>query len=125
MKNNFRLVQINGFKGLLITLFMLSCLIAGFIAFPSFLTMNLWNYLAIKTSFPLINFYEGLLLWAIIIFSIFLFSKKKFIVSFSTQHELTESEVKNVVSRIQELNGGNYHNNLSTEKKEEEIKSEK
>lgn len=123
MKNNFRLVQINGFKGLLVTLFMLSCLIAGFIAFPSFLTMNLWNYLAVKTSsFPLINFYEGILLWAIIIFSTFIFSKKKFIVSFSAQQELTENEVKQVVSKIRELNGENCTTNLTQELTDEEVK---
>lgn len=101
MKQNFRMVQINGFRGLLITLFIISCLIAGFIAFPAFLTMCAWNYLATTTSsFPSINFGGGLLLWAIIILSILTFNKKKFIVSFKAQNELTEDEVSEVLSRI-------------------------
>lgn len=101
MKKNLRVVQINGFRGLFLSFFIISCLIAGFIAFPSFLTMNLWNYLAGKTgSFPSINFYESILLWAIIAFSIFIFNKRKFIVSFNAKQELTEDEVKEVVSRI-------------------------
>lgn len=101
MKKNLRVVQINGFRGIFIALFVISCLIAGFIAFPAFLTMNAWNYLASKTgSFPFINFTEGVLLWAIITFSIFIFNKKKFIVSFNSQQELTDDEVREVISRI-------------------------
>lgn len=122
MKRNLRIVQIKGFRGLLLTLFIISCLIAGFIAFPGFLTMNLWNYLAAETgSFPLINFYQGVLLWAIIVFSIFIFKKRKFIVSFSSKHELTEDEVKDVVSRIKSVNLGlnkKVEEDLSEERKE-------
>lgn len=100
MKRNLRVIQINGFRGLLLTLFIISCLIAGFIVFPAFLTMNVWNYLAIKTSsFHSINFYGGALLWAIITLSVFTFSKKKFIVSFNAQHEFDENELKDAISK--------------------------
>lgn len=101
MKKNMRVVQINGFRGLFLALFIVSCLIAGFIAFPSFVTMSGWNYLSAKTgSFPVINFAQGVLLWAIIAFSVYIFSKKKFIVSFNSQQELTDDEVKDVISKI-------------------------
>lgn len=101
MKKNLKVIQINGFRGLFLTLFIISCLIAGFIAFPSFLAMGIWNYLAVKTySFPSITFWQGVLLWAIITLSIFAFNKKKFIVSFNSQQELNEDEVKAVISKI-------------------------
>lgn len=101
MKKNLRVVQISGFKGLFFAFFIISCLIAGFIAFPAFVTMNGWNYLALKTgSFPSINFGQGILLWAIIAFSCFIANKKRFIISFSSKQELTDAEVKDVVSRI-------------------------
>lgn len=107
MKRNLRIVQINGFRGLFITLFIISCLIAGFIAFPAFLAMNMWNHLAVKTgSFPVISFYGGVLLWAIVAFSIFVFSKRKFIVSFGSKQELTEDEVRDVVSKIKGIREG-------------------
>ena len=81
--------------------FVISCLIAGFIAFPSFLTMNIWNYLAESTSsLPLINFYEGLMLWSIIAFGFYVFNKRKFIVSFNAKQELSDSELKEVVEKI-------------------------
>lgn len=101
MKKNLKVVQINGFRGLILLFFIISCLIAGFIAFPAFLSMNLWNYLAEKTgSFPIINFFAGVLLWAIIAFSLFLFSKRKFIVSFKSKHELSSEELDEVFSKI-------------------------
>lgn len=119
MKRNLRVVQINGFRGLFLTLFIISCLIAGFIAFPAFLAMNIWNHLAVKiSSFPPINFYEGVLLWAIIAFSIFIFSKRKFLVSFSAKQELTDDEVRDVVSRIKGIREG------KGKREEEKAKSE-
>lgn len=101
MKKNLKVVQINGFRGIFLTLFIVSCLIAGFIAFPAFLAMTTWNYLAFKTgSFPQINFIQGLLLWGIVAFGAFVFNKRRFIVSFNSQQELTDDEVKEVISRI-------------------------
>ena len=127
-KNNVRVIQINGLRGLLLTLFIISCLVAGFAVFPAFLTMNAWNFFAIKsTSFPQINFQQGLLLWAIIAFSAFIFSKRKFIISFGAEQELSENEVQKVVSKIKELNNGASPNNSNPEIKEEkeEVTSDK
>lgn len=112
MKRNLKVLQINGFRGLVLSFFIMACLIAGFIAFPGFLVMNTWNFLADKAgTFPIINFGGGLLLWAIIAFSAFVFSKKKFIVSFDTQQELSEDEVKQVITKIKS------QNNISDENK--------
>lgn len=108
MKRNVRVIQINGIRGLLLAIFVATCLIAGFVVFPAFLTMHLWNYLAITSdSFPTINFYQGILLWAIITFSIYIFNKKKFIVSFNSQQELTDDELKDVISKIKAQSGLN------------------
>lgn len=124
MKRNFRVLQINGFRGLIIAFFAISCLIAGFIAFPAFLIMNGWNYLAVTTSsFPAIDFAGGLLLWAIIIFSILTFNKRKFIVSFNSQQELTEAEMNEVVAKIK-AQTINYHNLHSKDIKKIEDTSE-
>lgn len=98
---NMRIIQINGIRGLLITLFIASCLIAGFIAFPSFLAMNIWNFFSESTSaFPAITFVQGLLLWSIIAFSFYIFNKRKFIVSFNSQPELTEPEINEMMAKI-------------------------
>lgn len=121
MRRNLRVIQINGFRGLFLTLFIISCLIAGFIAFPAFLAMNIWNYLAVKTgSFSSINFYGGILLWAIIAFSVFIFSKRKFIVSFNARQELTENEIKDAISKIKSMHESKFIKEVKEE--EEEIK---
>ena len=101
MKKNLRVVQINGFRGVFLAIFIVSCLIAGFVAFPSLITMHTWNYLSMRTgSFPTIDLAAGLLLWGIIAFSAYLFSKKKFIVSLNTQQELSDDEIKEVISKF-------------------------
>jgi len=101
MKKNLRVIQINGIRGLFLAFFIVTCLIAGFVAFPAFVTKFFWNYLSLRTgSFPAINFSEALLLWAIVSFSVYLFNKRKFIVSFNSQQELSEDEVNAMVSRV-------------------------
>lgn len=101
MKKNLRVVQINGFRGLFLSIFIICCIIAGFVVFPAFLTMNIWNFIAIKTgSFPAINIGGGILLLGIIVLTLYLCSKKKFIVCTNSQQELTEDEVREVVTKI-------------------------
>ncbi len=103
MKKNIRVVQINGFRGLFLAIFIVSCLFAGFIAFPAFLSMHLWNFLAVKTgSMPNINLIEGILLWGIIALTFIIINKRKFIVSFNSQQELTEDELKTVMNKIKD-----------------------
>lgn len=124
-KNNVRVIQINGLRGLLLAFFMISCLVAGFIAFPAFLTMNIWNYLLAKSaSLPAINFSQGVLLWAIIVISAFLFNKKRFIVSFSAEQELSDNQVQNIVSKVKEIHTASAQNNTDAERKEDEAKSD-
>ncbi len=124
-KNNVRVIQINGFRGLMLTFFIVSCLIAGFIAFPAFLTMNIWNYLLAKSaSMPAINFSQGVLLWAIIVISAVLFNKKRFILSFSAEQELSENQVQKIVSKVKEIHTTSAQNNLDSELKEDEAKSD-
>lgn len=126
-KNNVRVIQINGLRGLLLAFFIISCLVAGFIAFPAFLTMNAWNYFATKSvSLPVINFSQGILLWAIIVISVFIFNKKKFILSFSAEQELSDTQVQRIVSKVKEINNSTQQNDSNIEVKQaEEIKNDK
>lgn len=124
MKRNMRVIQINGFRGLIVAFFVISCLIAGFIAFPAFIAMHTWNYVALKTgSFPVLSFAGGTLLWAIIALSIYLFNKRKFIVSFNSHQELSEDEIRNVISKIR--SGGKYMGKIEedTEIEKETVKT--
>lgn len=97
MKKNFNVIQIKGVRGLLLAGFVLSCLCAGFIVFPGWVGMNLWNYLA--TSFnalPMIGLIQGILLWGILAVSYFIFRKEKVVVCMKTPQGLTDEELKAV-----------------------------
>lgn len=82
-------------------LFIGVCLAAGFVAFPAICAMKLWNYTANYAPLPLINFYQGLMLWAITAISIFLINdKKKFIVEFQAPKQLSEKDMQKLMERV-------------------------
>ena len=99
MRRNARIIQINGFRGLLTALFIITCLAAGFIAYPGFVAMNIWNYFA-GSNVPQINLYQGILLWAIIFLTYFIATKQRVAVSFATPKELNEEELKTLMERV-------------------------
>ena len=102
MRRNTRIIQIAGFKGLMLVIAVVSCLAAGFIWFPSILAMNLWNFIASKTYFmPAINIYQGFLLWACIGISLYIMNdREKLFFTIDTKRALTEEEVKKLMYRI-------------------------
>ena len=59
MNKHFRIIDVNGFRGLLLFLFILVCLATGFIAFPAYLAMNLWNVLAPMIALPTLSDYAN------------------------------------------------------------------
>ena len=99
MRRNAKIIQINGFRGLLTALFIITCLGAGFIAFPGFVAMSIWNYFA-GSNVPQINLYQGILLWAIIFLTYFIATKQRVAVSFATPKELNEEELKTLMERV-------------------------
>ena len=66
MRKNAKIIQISGFRGLLLAVFIVTCLIAGFVVFPGLGAMYLWNItMASSFSLPAINIFQGILLWLI------------------------------------------------------------
>ena len=80
-------------------LFVVTCLAAGFVAFPGFVAMNIWNHFA-ASSVPEINLYQGILLWAIVALVYFIANKQSFSVSFESPKELNEEEMNVLMERI-------------------------
>ena len=77
--------------------FVVWCAIAGFIVFPGWLGMSLWNLMASYIEMlPEIGLFQGVLLWAIMITSYFLFRKEKVVVCFKSPEGLSEDELKTV-----------------------------
>lgn len=101
MKKRARIIQISGLRGILMAIFIGGCLIAGFVGFPAICAMKLWNYTANFAPLPLINIYQGLMLWAIVAISGFIINdKKKFIVEFQAPQQLSEKEMQKLMERV-------------------------
>lgn len=98
MKRNAKIIQINGFRGLVMAMFIVTCLIAGFVVFPGFVAMNIWNCFA--TVIPQLNLYQGVLLWAIVALVGFIVNKQSFSVSFASPKELNDEEMNLLMERI-------------------------
>ena len=101
MKRNLNIIQINGIKGLIYVGFIVSCLAAGFIGFPSIVCMKLWNFTAgFTTNIPQIGIIQGILLWGIIAGAYFTFRKEKLVVCMKSTDGLNEEELKAVFEEM-------------------------
>lgn len=87
MNKNIRFIDINGITGLIMFMFILMCLGVGFIVFPGFLFMVIWNFISeITYVLPSINFLQGELLWAIIVIAFCLITNNKVVISLVTRN---------------------------------------
>ena len=96
MKKNLNIIKINGVRGLLVALMVVSCLAAGFIAFPGYVAMHVWNLSAPFLALPQIGLLQGMLLWGIIVAAYFTFRKNKLVVCIKSPQGLSEEELKEV-----------------------------
>lgn len=100
-KNNTKIIQIAGFRGLFMALFIGICLAAGFVVFPAKVAVYAWNYLALNyLSIPSINLFQGVLLWAIIVMICYMANNNRMVISFAQPKQLSEEEMKRLMERI-------------------------
>lgn len=128
MKRKAKIIQISGIRGIITAIFIVTCLAAGFIAFPGLVAMNIWNYFA-GINVPQINLYQGVLLWAIIALTCFIANKQTFAVSFGTPKELNEEELNALMERVKLQSQARMINKMMLknleELKKEELSKEK
>lgn len=122
MRKNAKIIQINGLRGLLVAFFIVTCLAAGFVVFPGFVAMNLWNKFAINL--PQINLYQGILLWAIVAIIYFITTKQSFAVSFGAPKELSEEELRVLMNRVKIQSQARIINKMIAQNLEELQKEE-
>ncbi len=95
-----KIFQINGFRGLIMTAFIVCCLFAGFVIFPGVVAMHLWNnYLVNLLAFPSLNIFQGVLLWAITAVSYYIISNGKMPVTFETPDSLSDAELNMIMKK--------------------------
>lgn len=105
MKKNLNVIQIKGIKGLIILGLVLCCLTAGFVVFPGWVAMHIWNAIAEFINFvPLIGIVQGVLLWGIIVASYLIFKKDRIVVCVKSPKGLNEDELKAVFADLKKQN---------------------
>ena len=110
MNKKFNIIRINGFKGLLLALFCVGCLIAGFLIFPGWVCMHVWNYFAgFFAQAPFMNLVHGVLLWCIVALSLYALNNGDFAISLGSASSISPNEesIREVFSKINEKNARN------------------
>lgn len=112
MNKNYKVIKINGFRGILTAIFVIGCAAAGFIIFPGWMCMNIWNALVSQTSvLPAMSLLHGSILWAIIALSIYALNNNRSLVGFSSHPVLSEEQIKDIMDRVKK-NTKNHTNPL-------------
>ncbi len=125
MNKNFRVITINGIRGMIVLVFLIMGLIAGFIISPGWVCMKFWNYLFEDSStIALMNIYQGIMLWAAIVLSLYALNNKKALIGFGSFQGLSPEQIKDIMQQAKDSDFDNIQmieklkknlNNLSIE----------
>lgn len=94
-----KIIQINGFRGMMMAAFIAAGLISGFVACPGIISMRLWNYFLVPYGFPVLDAFQGVLLWAIIVLSYYILTKGYMPVSFASPDKVMDEELELIMQR--------------------------
>jgi hypothetical protein len=146
MNKNFKVITINGIRGMLVAIFIVLGLIAGFVISPGWLCMQVWNYfMAQSGNFITMNLLQGIMLWSIIALSLYAINNKRPLIGFGSYPGLSPDQIKDIMSRAKDsedkirneiellnkelqinkssaINSDNQNKNDDSVNKEEEVK---
>ncbi len=100
MNKNFRVITINGIRGIFAVIFVVLGLIAGFIVSPGWVCMQIWNYfLEDSTVVSTMNLFQGIMLWAIIALSLYALNNKRALIGFGSYQGLSQEQIGEIMKR--------------------------
>ena len=100
MKKNFKVITINGIRGILAVIFIALGLIAGFIISPAWVCMTVWNhYLSDSNIVGTMNIYQGILLWTIIALTLYALNGKHQLIGFGNYPSLSREQIRDIMNR--------------------------
>ena len=98
MNKNYRVITINGIRGIIAAIFIVFGRIAGFIISPGWVCMKLWNHFA-QEYFATMNLLQGIMLWAIIGLSLYALNNKHALIGFGAYQGLSPDQIKDIMNR--------------------------
>ena len=103
MNKNFKVITINGIRGMLAAFFVVCGLIAGFIISPGWLCMKLWNLISEYSSYSVsMNLFQGIILWAIIALSLYALNNKRALIGFGSYPGLSPEQIRDIMERTKQ-----------------------
>lgn len=103
MNKNYRVITINGVRGVITAIFIVCGLIAGFIISPGWVCMKLWNCIFdSSSSVPMMNLIQGVMLWAIIALSLYALNNKRALIGFGAYPTLTPEQIRNIMEKARQ-----------------------
>ena len=100
MKKNFKVITINGVRGIFAAIFVVLGLIAGFVISPGWVCMQIWNKVAEQTfTISTMNLFQGIMLWAIIALSLYALNNKRTLIGFGSYPTLSPEQIKDIMNR--------------------------
>lgn len=105
-RGKLRVIQITGLRGILSAGFVVVCLAAGFVGFPSFVLYKAWNFIAGYTSImPAIGIMQGFLLWGIIATMYLIINERnKYFVAFEPK-TVSGKNIREIIEEIKSQSG--------------------
>lgn len=107
MNKNFKVITINGVRGICAAIFVVLGLIAGFIISPGWACMQVWNKVfQDSVSLSTMNLFQGIMLWAIIALTLYALNNKRALIGFGSYPTLSPDQIKDIMNRakVAELN---------------------
>ena len=102
MKRRVKVVEINGLRGIIVVVYAIICAVAGFVLFPSWVLMHLWNFLGTHIySLPQMNLIHGFMLYAMLILMYFATNSHKTCFGISSAN-LTNSHIASIMNDIED-----------------------
>lgn len=102
MKKNIKIVEISGIRGFLVVTYAIICAAAGFILFPAWALMSLWNLFGIYVyKLPTMNLIHGFMLYAIIVLLYFATNSRKSFFGISSAN-ISDSHIAAIMKDIDE-----------------------
>ncbi len=100
-----KVIKINGLRGVIFVIFCLCCLVTGFVFFPSWACMHIWNAIAnYFYQMPKMELIHGVLLWAIIALSLYVTHTNKSFVDFQKVTPKDDKFMESLMKKIQDEN---------------------
>ena len=100
MKKNFKVITINGFRGIAVAIFVVLGLIAGFIISPGWVCMKAWNYFLADTYLlSQMNLLHGIMLWTIIALVLYALNGKKTLIGFGAYPKLSPEQIQDIMEK--------------------------